>query len=193
MTGKPANLRQKSSNLNNREENKTEEENEQSRWDLWDSISHLCHLSPRGEEGKMVRKNIRSNNSMKHPEFGERRKCSFHQLSKSQRGQSQKTPHPDTSQVNWLKKKKRIKKKSSAEGEMIHNVWCVKDYTMCDSNTLFLFGCSAILWSWEYPVSGLTGRIFNQRPPSQKWSEVKVTQSCLTLCDPMDYTVYGIL
>ena len=34
MTGKPVNLRQKSSNLNNREENKTEEENEQSRWDL---------------------------------------------------------------------------------------------------------------------------------------------------------------
>ena len=24
-------------------------------------------------------------------------------------------------------------------------------------------------------------------------SEVKVTQSCLTLCDPMDYTVHGIL
>ena len=23
--------------------------------------------------------------------------------------------------------------------------------------------------------------------------EVKVTQSCLTLCDPMDYTVHGIL
>ena len=26
-----------------------------------------------------------------------------------------------------------------------------------------------------------------------KWSEVKVVQSCLTLCDPMDYTVHGIL
>ena len=26
-----------------------------------------------------------------------------------------------------------------------------------------------------------------------KWSEVKVAQSCPTLCDPMDYTVYGIL
>ena len=26
-----------------------------------------------------------------------------------------------------------------------------------------------------------------------KWSEVKVTQSCPTLCDPMDYTVNGIL
>ena len=26
-----------------------------------------------------------------------------------------------------------------------------------------------------------------------KWSEVQVTQSCLTLCDPMDYTVHGIL
>ena len=25
------------------------------------------------------------------------------------------------------------------------------------------------------------------------WSEVKVTQLCLTLCDPMDYTVLGIL
>ena len=27
----------------------------------------------------------------------------------------------------------------------------------------------------------------------KKWSEVKVTQSCLTLCNPMDYTVHGIL
>ena len=26
-----------------------------------------------------------------------------------------------------------------------------------------------------------------------KQSEVKVTQSCQTLCDPMDYTVYGII
>ena len=25
------------------------------------------------------------------------------------------------------------------------------------------------------------------------WSEVKVAQSCLTLCDPMDYTVHGVL
>ena len=25
-----------------------------------------------------------------------------------------------------------------------------------------------------------------------KWSEVKVTQLCLTLCDPMDYTVHAI-
>ena len=27
----------------------------------------------------------------------------------------------------------------------------------------------------------------------KKWSEVKVAQSCLTLCNPMDYTVHGIL
>ena len=27
----------------------------------------------------------------------------------------------------------------------------------------------------------------------KKGSEVKITQSCLTLCDPMDYTVHGIL
>ena len=28
---------------------------------------------------------------------------------------------------------------------------------------------------------------------TQTESEVKVSQSCLTLCDPMDYTVHGIL
>ena len=27
----------------------------------------------------------------------------------------------------------------------------------------------------------------------KKWSEVKVAQLCLTLCDPMDYTVHGTL
>ena len=27
---------------------------------------------------------------------------------------------------------------------------------------------------------------------NMKWSEVKVAQLCTTLCDPMDYTVYGI-
>ena len=34
-----------------------------------------------------------------------------------------------------------------------------------------------------------------QAPPFRpwKWSEVKVTQSCPTLYDPMDYTVHGIL
>ena len=31
----------------------------------------------------------------------------------------------------------------------------------------------------------------NRSPPHQ--SEVKVIQSCPTLCDPMDYTVHGIL
>ena len=25
------------------------------------------------------------------------------------------------------------------------------------------------------------------------WSEVKITQSCLIVCDPMNYTVHGIL
>ena len=26
-----------------------------------------------------------------------------------------------------------------------------------------------------------------------KWSEMKVAQSCLTVCDPVDYTLHGIL
>ena len=41
---------------------------------------------------------------------------------------------------------------------------------------------------------GLEGQRFNRwvrgSIPSRK---VKVTQSCPTLCDPMDYTVHGIL
>ena len=31
------------------------------------------------------------------------------------------------------------------------------------------------------------------RKQAVQLKEVKVAQSCLTLCDPMDYTVYGIL
>ena len=38
----------------------------------------------------------------------------------------------------------------------------------------------------------LAGRFFTTEPP-RKWSEVKVAQSCPTLCDPVDYTVHGIL
>ena len=30
-------------------------------------------------------------------------------------------------------------------------------------------------------------------PTCMRYLKVKVAQSCLTLCDPMDYTVYGIL
>ena len=30
-------------------------------------------------------------------------------------------------------------------------------------------------------------------PPGKQGVKVKVAQSCLTFCDPMDYTVHGIL
>ena len=44
----------------------------------------------------------------------------------------------------------------------------------------------------------LAGRFFTIEPSGkpkecQKEKKVKVAQSCLTLCDPMDYTVHGIL
>ena len=35
--------------------------------------------------------------------------------------------------------------------------------------------------------------ILREEVQKQEWSEVKVTQSCPTLCDPMDYPVNGIL
>jgi len=44
----------------------------------------------------------------------------------------------------------------------------------------------------------LAGGFFTIEPsgkPKECWKEkkVKVAQSCLTFCDPMDYTVHGIL
>ena len=41
-------------------------------------------------------------------------------------------------------------------------------------------------------VSYIAGRFFTTEPP-EKPSQMKLAQSCLTLCDPMDYTVHGIL
>ena len=44
----------------------------------------------------------------------------------------------------------------------------------------------------EYVSHALAGRFFTTEP-ARKWSEVKVAQSCPTLCDPVDYTVHGVL
>ena len=40
-------------------------------------------------------------------------------------------------------------------------------------------------------MSPETGSLYNKKTMSLL--KVKVAQSCLTLCDPMDYTVHGIL
>ena len=42
---------------------------------------------------------------------------------------------------------------------------------------------SRLLRPWNFPGNNT----------ELKWSEVKVAQSCLILCNPMDYTVHGIL
>ena len=42
----------------------------------------------------------------------------------------------------------------------------------------------------KYHMTSLTCEIWNM---VQMKSEVKVAQSCLTLCDPMDYIIHGIL
>ena len=38
-----------------------------------------------------------------------------------------------------------------------------------------------------------TTKSYHLTPFRMKWSEVEVSQSCPTLCNPMDYTVHGIL
>ena len=59
------------------------------------------------------------------------------------------------------------------------------------------------LWGKNIPVRGKIWKswglsrkclhLTGNAEGNMKWSEVKVAQSCLTLCDPMDYTVHGIL
>ena len=46
---------------------------------------------------------------------------------------------------------------------------------------------------FPFSVDLLDPRIEPRSPSLVKRSEVKVAQSCLTLCDLMDYTVHGIL
>ena len=51
---------------------------------------------------------------------------------------------------------------------------------------IFLLPVSAS-WPLELDVGPLLGRVMSSEV------KVKVTQSCLTLCDPMIHTVHGIL
>ena len=47
--------------------------------------------------------------------------------------------------------------------------------------------------NWLLPATVTKGCTSSFSLSLVKRSEVKITQSCLTLCDPMDYTVQGIL
>ena len=42
-------------------------------------------------------------------------------------------------------------------------------------------------------VNGRQVKCLLQNPMANKWVKVKVTQLCPTCCDPIDYTVNGIL
>ena len=54
-----------------------------------------------------------------------------------------------------------------------------------------IFACVCILEVMVLGPSASDG--FTSQDLLLQWSEVKVTQSCPTLWDPMDYTVHGIL
>ena len=74
----------------------------------------------------------------------------------------------------------------------------------CGSNTqscfFLILGCGSVLWK-NHLVCFLSLYFpMRQFPPNDfrptwiyEWSEVKVAHSPPTLCDPMDYTVHGIL
>ena len=44
-------------------------------------------------------------------------------------------------------------------------------------------------WNLDWDI----GAMEDKHPESKVKVKVRVTQLCLTLCDPMDYTVHGIL
>ena len=64
------------------------------------------------------------------------------------------------------------------------------------ANTLFQ-QYERILYTWTSPEGQYRNQIdyiiCSQRWRNSVWSEVKVAQSCLIFCDPMNYTIHGIL
>ena len=55
---------------------------------------------------------------------------------------------------------------------------------------------SLLMWNFEYkvlPYVEVLWSAWNDGLILLTFAKVKVTQSCLTLCDPVDYTVHGIL
>ena len=54
---------------------------------------------------------------------------------------------------------------------------------------MYIYKCVYIMFMWYFLKA-----LFSLKDKPVKCSlEVKVTQSCSTLCDTMDYTVHGIL
>ena len=63
-----------------------------------------------------------------------------------------------------------------------------------NSKTGFIVGKKENMLSLCHLTPEVINTIENQGDKTEvKWNEVKVAQSCLTLCNPMDYTFYGFL
>ena len=81
--------------------------------------------------------------------------------------------------------------------------------TLCDPMDYIVYGIfQARILEWvafpfsrgssqprdQIQVSRIAGRFFTWAAPLEVWKvKAKITQSCPTLCDPMDYIVHGIL
>ena len=97
-------------------------------------------------------------------------------------------------QNGCLGKKKRRKAKSKGEKERYKHLNAeLQRIARRDKTAFFSDQCKAIA---ENNRMGKTRELFKKIRNTNRTfhsSEVKVTQSCPTLCDPMDYIVYGIL
>ena len=73
-----------------------------------------------------------------------------------------------------------------------NSVWWRKppDFSEVWANILYLF--QDLLSNWNF-LPLIPERIALMEMTQQNKMKVKITQSCLTLCNPMDYTIYGIL
>ena len=103
--------------------------------------------------------------------------------------------------------KKKKKNSKGLEGEHTTQEWNIY-HTGSDLSSALLLSASPFLTTSTIPysiASSVKGLVLfatefsapstrsDESRCSVKWSEVKVTQSCPTLCNPMDYTVHGIL
>ena len=108
------------------------------------------------------------------------------------------TSAPGKPWVTQLKLQKEIRgERISVEWKSIVNKSGVEFHLVCDFRTKnidFLRGQELYFWAFDLlPAMACKTIKIVSHVITKSVSELKVAHSCLILCDPMDYTVHGIL
>ena len=97
--------------------------------------------------------------------------------------------HPMFTAALFTRVKTRRQHKRPLTEEWVKTVWCA--YTMEYYSAIKRNTFESVLMRWTKLEPILQSEV-SQKVKYKYCMKVKVTQSCLTLCNPMDYTVPGI-